>query len=117
MALMAMPASSMVDTEVPADVVARRYTSSTATKPPAKAPRATRDMPSQPPPSSAPPNTTTKPAPAEAPLATPIRDGSARGLRKSPCITAPAPASTSPSRAARISRGRRMAKRMRPSRP
>src|SRR6056297_655471 len=55
-------------------------------------------------------------APRPAPAPTPTSPGSASGLRKSPCITAPETASAAPTRMPSASLGRRMSKRMMASR-
>ncbi len=107
---MAIPASSMVATDVPVGLEAMRYTRALAARPPAKAPSVTREKLNSPPAGGqSAPTTIMQLAPAEAPLVTPIREGSARGLRNSPCITAPLIARIAPTTMASNTRGRRMA--------
>ena len=80
---MAMPASSMVATDVPAASVASRYTTITARVPPAKAPSETSDNPASP--DRAPPKTMARLAPAG-----PRRSPRSAKDRPADCGTAPA---------------------------
>ena len=109
-AVIAIPANNIVATDVPVWLVARRYTRKTAQTPPVNAPNEINDKPAMlfnvlv----SWAPNTIIKPAPAEAPAVTPISDGSASGLRNSPCVIAPQTASMEPISAASSARGNRI---------
>ena len=107
-AVMAIPASSMVITDVPVLRVASTYTKALAARPPANAPAATTDKPNHCAyaPAEA-PNTIARLAPSEAPLVTPMMDGSASGLRNRPCMTAPDKASTAPTTKVSAVRGAR----------
>ncbi len=108
-ALMAMPANNMVETEVPVSVAAKRYTMLVAMMAPTKAPMATADTPNHSwEPNQPAPITIIKLAPAEAPLDTPIKEGSAKGLRNNPCIITPETANAAPTRAASNARGKRI---------